>query len=594
MKGRIFLFLFSLPFAGFGVFMLFMIGTELMDAAEMRGWQPVQARLLTAGYETHTDEDGSTWLAYATYEYTWHTQAYTGDRVAIAHGADNIGGYQKKLGNRLAGAMSRGETVTAWVDPESPSQSIIDRNPRWGLLAFKSIFVFVFGGVGFGLMIFTIRAPKEKDPEAPEFANTPWLVNDAWQGDAIRSGSKASMWGAWAFATLWNLIAMPLPFLLYGEVTEKENYAALIGLVFPLVGVGLLYWAVSRTREWRRFGPTPLELDPFPGAIGGHVGGSIDVNLPYSGATTYRVTLTNLFSYESGSGDNRSRKEKAKWQDRRLAHAEPGPRGTRIVFRFDVPDGLAESDAAKPGDDYTIWRLNLAGELDGRNLDRDWEIPVYPTGARSRSIDARKISQSRSRQAADDDAVVRRRVRVRNTATGKSLYYPIGRHALSSIVGVLVGSLFGGAGWWLLTAEGALFMGAIFSFVGWGIALAALYMLGNSLEVWQDGILLHSKRRWLGLPIRHKTLRRSAFHRFEKSSNMQMQSGGKHTFFYSVDAIGASAEQIRLGEGFRGESEADAGIRLIARELGLPLPNEPSANDDDGDGLEYNALAADN
>ena len=43
---------------------------------------------------------------------------------------------------------------------------------------------------------------------------------------------------------------------------------------------------------------------------------------------------------------------------------------------------------------------------------------------------------------------------------------------------------------------------------------------------------------------------------------------------------------------WRGLGEiAEAGVRLIARELGLPLPAAPSANDDAAAG--YNALAAD-
>lgn len=598
MKGRIFLFLFAIPFAGFGSWMLFVIAGELMDASAMRSWQPVQAMLSSAGYETNSGDDSDTWEAYATYRYSYNGQTYTGSRVDIADGADNIGSYQKDLGNRLADALARGETVTVYVDPESPSDSIVDRSPRWGLLAFKSIFVVVFGGVGYGLMAFTIFAKKQKDPESPEFADAPWLANANWQGEPLRSGSKAAMWGAWGFAAFWNAISMPLPFLLVEEITVKENYLALIGLVFPAVGVGLLYWAINRTREWRRFGPTPLSLDPFPGSIGGHVGGSIDLNLPYHGTRTFKVTLTNLLSYVSGSGKNRSRREKANWQDRRIAHAEPGPQGTRIVFRFDVPDELAQSTAVKQSESYTVWRLNLTAELDGADLDRDWEVPVYPTGARSGSIDERKIAEARTLQSADDDKVVRSRIQVRHTAEGKSLYYPMGRHGLSSFMGMLFGGIFGGAGWFLLTSEGAVFMGSIFSLVGWGIAAASVYMLGNSLEVWQDGIKLHSKRRLFGIPIGHKTLHRNAFHRFEKASNMQMQSGGKHTFLFHVDAIGTTAQEIRLGEGFRGDSEANAGIRLIARELGLPLPDEPSANDDDNqygvEPLEYNALADDN
>ena len=45
--------------------------------------------------------------------------------------------------------------------------------------------------------------------------------------------------------------------------------------MIELVGAG-------RTPEWRRFGAAPALLDPFPGAIGGNVGGVIDVNFPYA------------------------------------------------------------------------------------------------------------------------------------------------------------------------------------------------------------------------------------------------------------------------------------------------------------------------
>lgn len=592
MKSRIFMILFALPFAGFGSFMLYSIGSNLADAWEMRSWQPVEGRLLGAGYETHPGDDSDTYEAYATYEYSYLSQTYTNDRVAIADGADNIGSYQQRLGRRLSGALADGGSVTVWVNPDMPRDSVLDRGVRWGLTAFKSVFVLLFGGFGFGLLIFGIRAPKPKDPDNPEFADRPWLANDAWQGGPLRSSSKAAMWGAWGFATFWNLIAMPLPFLLYEEVTVKKNYPALLALVFPIVGIGLLYWATRQTREWRRFGPTPLTLDPFPGSIGGHVGGTIDLRQPFRPGTTYALTLTNLESTISGSGKNRSRRERASWQDRRIAHAEPGPLGTRLLFRFDVPAGLEASDAAQNNDDYTIWRLGLEAEFGGSNLDRSWELPVYPTAEHSQSLDERQLEAAQSVQSTADAAAVAERIEVRHTPAGKSLYYPMGRNAWSSLMGVFFGGVFAAAGWFLVYTEGVMIMGGIFSLVGWAIVLFALYMGGNSLEVWQDGIELHSKRRLFGLTVRHRKLHRNAFYRFEKNSTMQSQSGGKHTFLYTVYAVGHSAGKITLGEGFHGESEADAAIRLIARELGLPLPDEASANDDGP--LEYNALAADN
>ena len=158
------------------------------------------------------------------------------------------------------------------------------------------------------------------------------------------------MWGAWFFAIVWNLVSAVTPFIAYREVVGKGNYVALVALLFPLIGIGLLVWAVRRTLEWRRFGPVPVTLDPFPGSIGGHVGGTVDLAVPFDPSLRVEATLTGLESYVSGSGRNRSRRERAKWQDARLAHAEPGGRGVlgrrlrgrtrdgRVQWRSRLPD----------------------------------------------------------------------------------------------------------------------------------------------------------------------------------------------------------------------------------------------------------------
>ena len=98
------------------------------------------------------------------------------------------------------------------------------------------------------------------------------------------------MWAAWAFAIFWNAISAVTPFIAYREVVSNDNYIALVALLFPLVGIGLLIWALRRTFEWRRFGPAPVTLDPFPGSIGGHVGGTVDIN-PY----VYSISVGRRF-----------------------------------------------------------------------------------------------------------------------------------------------------------------------------------------------------------------------------------------------------------------------------------------------------------
>jgi hypothetical protein len=576
MKGRIFMTLFALPFFGVGVWMLWSIGSTFHDAWRMQDWDPVPARLITAGYEIRSGDDSDTYEAYARYAYQYRGQAFTGDRVALSGGGDNIGDYQTDLGNRLSGLRARGEPVTVWVNPEAPRESIIDRDIRWGLAGFKSIFLFVFGGIGLGLLIYTWTAPKEKDASLAQYQDAPWLLNDAWQTPEIGSGSKAAMWGAWIFAALWNAISSVTPFMAYREVVDSQNYLALVALLFPLVGIGLLTWAVRRTLEWRRFGPAPVTLDPFPGSVGGHVGGTIDLNLPYDSTAKFQLTLSNLHSYVSGSGKNRSRKEAAKWQDELVAHAEPGSKGTRLTFRFDVPDGLDESDAAQEGDSYYLWRLNLRAELPGADVDRDYEIPVYATARQSRYLSDRAVQKSRQEQTAISDSKVRDIVRIQQGPMGKSMFYPMGRYLGPNLVGTLIGAVFAGAGWFLVVQEGQTIFGSIFGGVGALVALGAFYMMTNSLEVSQDGTSVNAVRRWLGVPVSRKSMRRSGFARFGKKSSMKTQSGGKHVIYYAISMIDHDGNKMVVGEGFRGESEAKAAMRMIAQELGLRVERDRS------------------
>jgi len=568
MKGKIFMTIFALPFFSVGVWMLWSVSSALVESYQMRGWVQVEAQLSRGGYDSHSGDDGYTYEAYAEYHYSFADQSFVANRVSMSGGADNIGNYQTEIGRNLSNAHSRGEAILVYVDPDNPGSAIIDRGVRWGLLGFKSIFVFVFGGVGLGLLIFVWRAPKEKDKSDPKFATSPWLLDNDWQTATIRSSSKTSMYAMWAFAAFWNLISAPLPFVMYDEVVIKENYLALAGLLFTAVGIGLIVWAYRLTREWRRFGVTPVVLDPFPGSIGGHVGGTIELALPFDPANEFELTLTNLHSYMSGSGKNRNRKEKAIWQDAIVAHADSGSRGTKLTFRFDVPDGMNESDANRD-DSYYIWRLNLAAELDGTDIDRSYDIPVYATATQSRHLTNVVTERARQKQTARADKSILNTVNVQHGSGGTRMFYPIGRNIGAAMIGFVVGSVFAAIGWFVASHEGQTLFGIVFGGVGTLVAVGTFYSMTNSLEVSRDGDGIKTVRRVLGIPVKRSYMRRSAFVKFTKDSKYQSQGAGKHVMHYAIYAVDTSGDKVVVGEGFKGESEAKAAIRLIGRELGL-------------------------
>jgi hypothetical protein len=591
MKGRLLPVLFAAPFLAVGFWAGGSIGLTLYQASKVQAWTQVDATLHSAGFTTHSGDDTDTYEAYAEYSYSYAGQSYLNDRVAISNGADNIGDYQQETGRRLSGAWSRGEKVTVFVNPLQPDEAILDPSIRWGLLGFKAIFLLVFGGVGAGMIFWAFKAPPEKSNADPVFPDSPWRLNDDWQSATIASSARRSMWFAWGFAALWNLISAPLPFVLYSEVVEKDNTIALVGLLFPLVGIGLLWWAISRTLEWRRFGSVPLQLDPFPGSLGGHVGGTIDVELPYDPQVQFRITLTSIHSYLSGSGEDRRRSESAKWQDTQVAHVTSGSKGTRLSFRFDVPADLAESDADQSTDAYNLWRLNLKAELPGVDIDRDYEIPVYAAARKSSGLSEFSIRAAKSAQADMDTQLVQKLFSLERGLAGKTMRFPMGRNLGSGIGGSLFGGIFAAIGGFLWVSAGHVLMSVVFGLVGTVILLGSLYFIFNSLEITQSGDSLRTVRRILGIPVKRQEMRRRDFERFRKDSSMTTQSGGKHVVHYTLYAVGADGQELVVGEGFRGASQVEAAAQFIARELGLTgTEKRPDSSEEF---VSYNVLTAD-
>ena len=173
------------------------------------------------------------------------------------------------------------------------------------------------------------------------------------------------------------------------------------------------------------------------------------------------------------------------------------------------------------------------------------------------------------------------------------MFYPMGRHLFPNLAGVFFGAVFAAAGWFLIVQEGQTLFGSIFGGVGALVAIAAFYMMTNSLEVSQDGTSVNTVRRWLGIPVRRKRMPRSHFARFDKKSSMKSQSGGKHVIWYAINMLDHDGNRMVVGEGFRGESEAKAAMRMIARELGLRVAPDRKERRTDAALFDEDVLTAD-
>lgn len=129
-------------------------------AIEVRGWQAVPAQILDAQLdESRSNKGGSTFSVKARYAYRVNGRDYEGTRVGLLDwGSDNIGDWHHRWHARLTEARQSEQPVPAWVDPRQPASALLDRQVRWGMMAFHSLFGVLFTGVGVGAAVMFWRA----------------------------------------------------------------------------------------------------------------------------------------------------------------------------------------------------------------------------------------------------------------------------------------------------------------------------------------------------------------------------------------------------------------------------------------------------
>lgn len=589
----------------------------------MKDWQPTSGELISVkGFSNDTQ---------ATYIYYVDGIKYQNNRVYVTEFKDNIGSYHQDLYRKLTQLHNTKQPVTLWYNPYNPQSSVLDREMRWGLFGLMTGFCSIFIIIGLGVCYASVFSKtqnkydmpshsklkkewrqKQSDPKYKEsyfdfikhkryelakqsshqehnvtaYQSTPWLEKKEWKSNHIRSGAKTSMITMWAFAIVWNAISLPLIFA-FGKEWEKGNYAILIALLFPLAGAFLLKKAIQISREWLRFGVLEIVLDPFPGSIGGHVGGSLEINKLYDLKARYNVELECVFSYVSGSGENRSRRESIKWAEVGLAKVESTGRGIRLAFRFNIPDDLPEADIEQ-SEDYYFWRLKVIADIPGVNLNREYNLPVFKTGKKSRHInhDISEQAQSlREREATESkravnrgefhDTALVRSLRYRTKGNELSFYFPMFRNKVLTVFALIFAGVFGFATYSMYTSFGGHGFAGIFvmvfsipfALVALIAGISVIYLPLNNLSVSIAQGTVKAVRRLFIFPIQYNTIPSNEIKYLETKRSGSTGQGSKKIEHFKVILNTIHSKKITIAEDIDGQDLASQFKEFISSRI---------------------------
>jgi hypothetical protein len=161
--GMVFLGLFGLIFGVVGVGVIgFTSGVPLLNVFRAQGWQAATCEITFSQVTVNHGSDSDTSRIDIQYRYTWNDRVYTGKRYDFGVGSDNINDAWKR---EVVAAHAPGSTVPCFVDASDPTQSVINREMRWGYLfglAFGTPFALVPVLI-FGIMFWTRRSQKRRE-----------------------------------------------------------------------------------------------------------------------------------------------------------------------------------------------------------------------------------------------------------------------------------------------------------------------------------------------------------------------------------------------------------------------------------------------
>src|SRR5664280_3641309 len=222
--------------------------------------------------------------------------------------------------------------------------------PRPGVIQASKVPLLMFGGfflVMILAVLFSVVRTVRRPPDSPATAanraadSKPWLARPDWAAGKIKSSANAQAKAfaimALAFCGMGGLFT----FVVLPKELHNGNYLALLILLFPAIGIGLLVAVIRGIQARRRYGDCFFEMASIPGTLGGSLDGMIQTGTRLRLEHGLHLKLSCLRRTVSGSGDDRSTHENVLWQDEKvfkseagLPEPEPGRSGIPVFFKI--------------------------------------------------------------------------------------------------------------------------------------------------------------------------------------------------------------------------------------------------------------------
>ncbi len=441
---------------------------------------------------------------------------------------------------------------------------------NWSETFFFTLFAVIFGGVGVGGIVAALAGRRKLKAQAVLEAThpeSPWLWRADWASGRIMDSGRTGVITAWLLAAFWNLISWPAAFLAVRAAVQQAKPGALLALLFPLIGIGLLVWATRTSLRYRKYGASRLELSTVPGVVGRSLIGMVRAPASIHPDTGFQVTLTCFRRVTSGGGKHRSTSESILWQEERRVEGQPfrAPARveTHIPVTFRLPHDVPATDDSDAGN-RIVWRLQLSAGVAGVDYLSAFDVPVFRTTASDQplTLEEERLTQN-SADTRNYEQPADSRILVTSTRRGTEILFPAARNPGAAVSLTLFLLLWVGCIWLQVYFHAPLVFPIITGLLGVLIFLGVLDLWFQVSRVVVDGEAVSWAVGYI-VPGRERTISRSEV--ADVIATIGMRAGT--TVYYDVVVVPKHGRKFKVGHSVRDKREAEWLAETMKKAIG--------------------------
>lgn len=375
----------------------------------------------------------------------------------------------------------------------------------------------------------------------------------------IFSKSSQQLWSLWLVAIIWNSsVGVGIVKAQQGILAAFDtNPIFYFFLIFPLLGLWLLFQAIKQTIAGYKFGKTPVILNPYPGQIGGYCAGHLNLPIAEKDVQHAILSLSCMHRYHQRKNSGKQRLlTDVLWQDSLSVTTESHGSHVRINFSFTLPDDLPATATASH--ESYVWTLQVRLPLPGIDYERTFELPVQAASAQTLDL----FNQTQPIQEDDPAPETSSLPKIKHSSTGGTqFYYGYGRSKGIGIFLVLLGVILSRFGYSffagfmsILPATTVLFT-ALVGAISLTLVLLGLFLIFNSLTIEVNILGVRKQQRILGYLL-EEIISFNDIVDIVIEQNTSTTSAKNTRIWYRLNLITRNGQNIEVGDSLEGHSYA--------------------------------------